>query len=330
LTPALAPDAVTGPEIAMEVRERCVCFGSPASLFGILSTPLGFAHDEAADRKAVLLLNSGAVHHIGPNRLYVALARYLARRGYAVLRMDIAGIGDSPPRRDAPENVVYSKHAMEDVSAALEFLQREAGVKEVYAVGLCSGAYNAFKAAVANLPLAGAILINPLTFFWKEGMSLEFSEHRIADDIQRYRTNAFRLDAWLKLLRGNVDLMQLSQVLLRHILAFTVAPLRSAARRWGIPLEDDLPSELRRIVRAGRQLHFIFADRDPGQELLNTLGGATVRRLCAESAIGIQTIANADHTFTDRAARAALVAALHDALAATPVRTPVFEPQHAL
>jgi alpha-beta hydrolase superfamily lysophospholipase len=329
LAPAVAPDAVTGPELAVEVQERSACFGSPASLFGIISSPQGSA-DDTADRKAVLLLNAGAVHHIGPNRLYVALARYLARRGYVVLRMDIAGIGDSPPRRDAPENVVYSKHALEDVRAAVEYLQREEGVKEVHAVGLCSGAYNAFKAAVANLPLAGAILVNPLTFFWKEGMSLEFAEHRIADDIQRYRTNAFRLEAWLKLLRGNVDLVQLSHVLLRRIRAFAVAPLRSVARTLGIPLQDDLPSELRRVVRAGRQLHFIFADRDPGQELLNTLAGATVRRLCAKGAIGIQNIAAADHTFTDRAARAALVAALNDMLAATPVRSSLFEqPQHA-
>ena len=329
LGPAVTPDAVTGPELAREVEERCVCFGSPATLFGILTSPRGGADDPAATRKAVLLLNAGAVHHIGPNRLYVALARYLARRGYVVLRMDISGIGDSPPRPDAPENVVYSNHALEDVRAALEYLQHDEDVTEVHAIGVCSGAYNAFKAAVANLPLAGAILVNPLTFFWKEGMSLEFSEHRIADDIQRYRTNAFRLDAWLKLLRGNVNLVELAQVLARRIRTSAVAPLRAVARKLGLPLVDDLPSELRRVVRGGRQLHFIFAERDPGQELLNSLAGPMVRRLAAKRAIGIKTIPDADHTFTDRGARAALVAALDDMLAASPVRPSLFEPQHA-
>jgi hypothetical protein len=203
-------------------------------------------------------------------------------------------------------------------------------VEQVHAVGLCSGAYNAFKAAVADMPLAGAILINPLTFFWKEGMSLEFAEHRIAVDIQRYRTNAFRLDSWLKLLRGKVDLLQLSQVLARRIRAIAVAPLRAVARRLGVVLQDDLPSELRHVVRGGRQLQFIFAERDPGQELLNTLGGSTVKRLSARGAIGIQVIDNADHTFTDRAARAALVAAIDDVLAADPLTTSPYEPEPAI
>ena len=45
----------------------------------------------------VVLLNAGIIHRIGPNRLYVQLARRLASRGHAVLRFDLAGIGDSEP-----------------------------------------------------------------------------------------------------------------------------------------------------------------------------------------------------------------------------------------
>jgi pimeloyl-ACP methyl ester carboxylesterase len=317
LAPAVAPDAITGPELAMEIQERSACFGSPASLFGIISSPRGSA-DDTADRRAVLLLNAGAVHHIGPNRLHVALSRYLARRGHVVLRMDVSGIGDSPPRRDAPENVVYSKHALEDVRAALDYLQREVGVTDVHAVGLCSGAYNAFKAAVAKLPLEGAILINPLTFFWKEGMSLqyEFTEHRVATDIMRYRANAFRLDSWLKLLNGNVDLRELSQVFARRMRTRALGPLRSVGRALGIPLSDDLPGELASVMRGGIRLHFIFAGRDPGRELLSSLGGAPARRLAAGDKLEVQIIAGADHTFTDRTTRAELVVAIDRVLTA--------------
>ena len=38
-------------------------------------------------------------------------------------------------------------------------------------------------AAAARLPLDGVVLINPLTFFWQEGMSLKYPEHRVAADI---------------------------------------------------------------------------------------------------------------------------------------------------
>src|SRR6202011_2523644 len=117
---------------------------------------------------------AGAVHHVGPNRLYVALARHLARLGHIVLRMDIAGIGDSPASAGEPDNVVYSSHALRDVSKAIEYLQRHWGAHELRAVGLCSGAYHALKAGVARLPLTGVVIINPLTFFWKKDMSLEY------------------------------------------------------------------------------------------------------------------------------------------------------------
>ena len=330
------PDPVTGPGPDVEVREHAVCFGNP-TLFGIVSAPSASARAAARAGEGVLLLNAGAVHRIGPNRLYVALARHLARHGYTVLRLDITGLGDSPARAGAAENVVYSQHALQDVRAALDYLRQEWGVTRVHATGLCSGAYNAFKAAVAHLPLAGAILINPLTFFWKEGMSLavtEYTEHRIANDMQRYRTNVLRLDSWLKLLRGGVNLVQLSRVLSRRLRSVALAPLRTVARTLGIALENDLPSELRSVVRAGIQLNFVFADRDPGRELLNTLGGSSARQLLDQGAIRVQTIAGADHTFTDRTARAQLVATVIELLTATGAAatetTPAAEPQHAV
>jgi pimeloyl-ACP methyl ester carboxylesterase len=264
--------------------------------------------------KAVLLLNSGAVHHIGPNRLHVALARHLAKRGYTVLRMDMAGLGDSTSRPGEPENVVYSRHALEDVRAGIEYLRNRWNVTDVRAVGLCSGAFNAFKAAVAGLPLTGVVLINPLTFSCTEGMSLKYPEHRVAADIMRYRTNAFRLAPWLKLLRGQVDLTELSLVLLRKTRALALTPLRAVARTLRIPQRNDLPTELNAIVGAGIRLNFVFAENDPGQELLSSLGGPTARRLRNRGAIGVQIVGGADHTFTDRAARAMLVAALDGAL----------------
>lgn len=308
-------DPTAGPAPNIPVKECVVQFGEPPTLFGIVTTAHRTAElDSSGDRKAVVLLNSGAVHHIGPSRLHVTLARHLARKGYTVLRMDIAGIGDSPPRPGEPDNVVYSRHALEDVRAAITYLRSTWNIDEVSAIGLCSGAYHSFKAAVAHLPLAAAILINPLTFFYKEGMSLRYPEYRIAADIMRYRTNAFRLEPWLKLLRGRVNLWELTQVLVRGAWRVASQFLRAAARTLRIPLRDDLPSELLSIVRAGIKLEFIFAEREPGLEMLANQGGAVARRLRKRGSLGLQTIAGADHTFTDGACRTMLVVALETAL----------------
>jgi len=315
LPPTEHHDEITGPAADVAVHEQAVRFGHSDALFGIVSEPHETTEAVLPGRgKAVLLLNSGAVHHIGPNRLYVAAARHLARQGYVVLRMDIAGLGDSPPRAGEAENIVYSRHALEDVREAIDYLRTGWKTVDVQAVGLCSGAYHAFKAAVAGLAVTGVVLINPLTFFWKDGMSLAFPEHRVAADIVRYRQNVFRLGPWLKMLRGQVNLWELSQVLVRRLWTLALQPLRSIARKLRIPLQDDLPSELNAIARMGIRLRFVFAEDDPGQELLSTLGGKVGRRLQERGSIAVETIGGADHTFTDRSRRTLLVAALDRAL----------------
>jgi alpha-beta hydrolase superfamily lysophospholipase len=317
--PVLGSGETDAPEHDIAVREQAVRFGNSGTLFGILSalqtppeTPLPGAG------KAILLLSSGATHHIGPNRLYVTIARHLAGLGYTVLRMDIAGIGDSPPRRDEPENLVYTLRANRDVIAGIEYLRSIWNIESVHAAGLCSGAYHAFKAAVARLRLNGVVLINPLTFFWKEGMSLAFPEYRVAADIKRYRRNIFQPQSWLKMLRGDVNLSELSHVLGRRLWGIARTPLRAVARTLRIPIPEDLPTELNNVVRAGIRMQFVFADHDPGHELLNTLGGRAFRRLHARGLIGVQTIEGADHTFTDRSRRVLLVAALERALSGSP------------
>src|SRR5262249_22375944 len=155
--------------------ETAIEFGDDTPLFGVVTSPAGGVIE--APTRAVLLLNSGAVTHVGPCRVYVTLARALARLGYVVLRMDISGLGESPTRPQATENLVYSPYAMQDIAAAIDYLQQTWDVGEIQAAGICSGAYHAFKAAVADMGLRRVVMINPLTFFWKEGMSLEYQEH---------------------------------------------------------------------------------------------------------------------------------------------------------
>ena len=152
------------------------------------------------------------------------------------------------------------------------------------------------------------MIVNPLTFFWKEGMSLAYPQHRVAADIARYRTNAFSLASWGKLMSGQVDLRQLGQA----CCGSTCAPrsrnrVRAAARAAGRPFPEDLPTELKQAAAAGIGLQFVFSDGDPGLELLRQGGGRSVRRMRTREALSIAVIPGADHTFTDLDARARLI-----------------------
>jgi hypothetical protein len=276
------------------VRESAELIDADGRLFGVLST----TDAPPASRKGLLLLNAGSVHHIGSNRLYVTLARRWAALGHAVLRVDISGIGDSRPRPGQPENIVYTDDASADIAAALGFLRRQPGVVEVHALGLCSGGYNAFKAAVAGVPLDGVVLINPLTFFFKPGMPLEAAPHLVAGEAARYTRRLQSLDAWKKLLRGDVHLQAMAKVMLRRVRNLARDHARTVARQAGIRLGDDLALELQTVTRRNVAVRFLFAAGDPGVTLLKTQGGPTVDKLRRQGQLAIDTIDGADHTFT--------------------------------
>jgi pimeloyl-ACP methyl ester carboxylesterase len=235
-----------------------------------------------------------------------------------VLRMDIGGTGDSGKRAGSLEQVVYSPAVVQDIAAAMEHIRRACGVEQFHAVGICSGAYHALKAASAGLPLESITLINPLTFSWHGGLSLEIPEHRVTADIARYRTNMFRPASWMKLLRGGVNLRHLTQVLLRRAKSYGSELVTLLGHLLRIPMRDDLGVELTRIAARGVDLRFVFATDEPGIELLHAKGGFALRRLRAEGRLRVHLIPGADHTFTDRQPREALLDFLADELGGPP------------
>jgi dienelactone hydrolase len=276
-------------------------------LFGITSRPAPGEGAPPVKRKGVLLLNAGAINHIGPNRVYVAAARHWAARGHVVVRADISGIGDSSPHPGERDNVVYTRHASADVTAALAYLRRQPEVGDCYIVGLCSGAYNAFKAAVKGQPVVGIIPINPFTFFWKEGMPLDFAPHKVVAETARYGQSIRRLESWKKLLRGQVKLDAAARVATGQLKSILSRQVREAARRLGRPLPDDLGSELESLADKGIDLTFLFASGEPGLGLLRSQGGSPFSRLHREGRLRIEIIDGPDHTFTPLWTHALLV-----------------------
>ena len=319
-------------EEGVPITETVKFLDSEKILLGILSAPAltparasdadrdsatpAAAASEAAEsrppRRAILLLNAGATHHVGPNRLYVTLARRWASLGQVVLRMDISGIGDSLPRPGETENTVYTSRAGEDILQAIRYLRERHAVTEFRAIGLCSGAYHAFKAAVGGAPLDAIVMINPLTFFWKEGMSLDepLPDGRVVSEARRYQKNAFRLQSWLKLARGGVNVGNVAQVMIRRTASVIKHRWRDFARLLHLPLPDDLASELESVAERRVGVLFVFAARDPGIELLKIQGGAAAKSLRDRNQVDMRVIDNADHTFTVRRARDRLISVL--------------------
>ena len=136
----------------MTTMENIAIFGS-RSCVGILSEPRALRQNVPA----VIILNAGLLHSVGPYRLHVSLARNLSDRGFYVLRFDLAGIGDSGPRSNA---LSERENALTDMQAAMDFVTTKTGISEFVFMGLCSGADHAHQIAVADLRVKGVVALD--------------------------------------------------------------------------------------------------------------------------------------------------------------------------
>lgn len=298
-------------EAPFPLHERPLSFGVAGMLFGILTTP----SCEEPCRRAVILLNSGADLHIGAGRMHVTLARRWAQKGYLVLRMDLAGIGDSATRTGRADDEVFPPAAIEDLRVAVELLRAQYQVSEVTLAGLCSGAYHALQGAIAGLPVNRILMVNPNNLAWKEGT--ELGDLQLADVVREVgRERPVSLHNLGRLLRGQIDVATVSLIYLRRARISIEALAREAARWLGVRLPRDLGWQLRDLVERGITVVFIFARGEPGLELLRIQGGAALERL--GSRFRVHIIDSADHTFTQSGARARLEDVLSDELPVPP------------
>jgi pimeloyl-ACP methyl ester carboxylesterase len=144
---------------ARAASEEPLQFGDGGRLFGILTLPQrGVAG--AQSTPVFVFLNAGVLHRVGPLRMYVRLARELARQGFASLRVDLSGVGDSPPRPGSS----YRDQVAADFAAIEKALEARMGCQEIIVIGLCSAADNAMRLAPRHARIRGMVLFDPMCF----------------------------------------------------------------------------------------------------------------------------------------------------------------------
>jgi hypothetical protein len=161
------------------------------------------------------------------------------------------------------------------------------------------------RAAVAGLPVTRILMVNPQNYFWRPGESLQGVQlAEVVHNPGLYRERVFSLDAWKRMLTGQVNIQRIVKIYLQRPLLEAESTLRDIARRLHIRLPNDLGSELEGIVARGVRLVFVFARGEPGLELLRVQAGNSVKRLAARCHIHI--LESGDHVFTRRGPRAVM------------------------
>ncbi len=278
------------------VLEEALSFGDGNRLFGILTE----RERPSGGRTAVVFLNAGANHRVGPNRLYVSLARDLAARGYPAFRFDVGGLGDGMAAPGRMENEVYSKDSVADVQAAMTFLTSIRGVQRFVLVGICSGGFLAFHTAAEDTRVAGQIVINPQTFEWKRGDTLKLSVKKGYKSTRYYLQALTRPSVWMLALRGKLDVRGVASALRGRSVARAAVRLRGLAARWcGLP---EPRTEIARVFRAvsdrGVQSLLVFSANDGGLDMIERHLGDGANSMQEYANFRLEIVDGADHTFT--------------------------------
>ncbi|MCU1338402.1 MAG: hypothetical protein JWO19_3983 [Bryobacterales bacterium] len=253
---------------------------SSDSIFGILSEPLRKTqHAEWC----VLFLNAGAVRHTGPNRMWVEAARRWATQGVASLRLDLTCTGESDGEYTLGTENLYQDQLVDQIETAMDSLRARLGVRRFAAVGLCSGAFWAFHAAVRRPDLRAAILLNPRLFFWDP----EVDRRRL---LRRTVKGLTEWADWRRLARGEVPIESIKQVA-RMALDRVQAP--DARGPLQIPPEA-MAEAWAAIERSQSRVTLIFTEGEP---LLREMEEEGQMPPETSTRVRCVRVANAGHTF---------------------------------
>jgi pimeloyl-ACP methyl ester carboxylesterase len=267
--------------------EDAVVFGPGRRLVGIATSPAksgGGALDTG-----VILFNAGVVHRVGPNRLYVTLARRLSEFGFAVLRFDHSGIGDSLPRHD---DLSFEQSSVAEGLDAMNWLAAEHGCDKFVLIGLCSGTLTAFKAAqadprVVSLVLLTALLQDPSTV--TDEVVAEAANRRVARSYLVEK--AGRANAWHRLMTGRANYRNAWRTLRR----LASAPFQSRPIDGGTAA---ILTQLERLLARGVSVLFLFAEPTTVLEYFRMTLEPRLSELRKHGRIDTAILTQADHTFT--------------------------------
>ena len=269
------------------MKETTLLTGRSRSLGAVLSHPP--AGGLGLPPPAVLLLNAGLQHHVGPHSLYVRLARELAELGFLAVRFDFSGLGDSPARTDTASpresHLLEAREVMDDIAARY-------GCTAFASLGICSGARESLSLALLDARVCGALLVNP-TEHLHDNTDLELTASLLPRALRRHYLrlafrSSFRGKVWLQALRGDFD-----RDLLRQAVRGLVRPSAPGAASPELHPSTRLALDrLQALRQRGVIVQHVFSEGDSAVDYFHLVLGAHA------SEVPYVLVRGANHTFT--------------------------------
>lgn len=274
------------------MTEKAVLVGETRSLVGILTEPQAAAPPSSP---AIILLNAGLVHRVGPNRLYVKIARRLASAGFVVLRFDLSGIGDSKPRTGG---LPFEDGVVRDVRDAMDFLTGTRRAGPFILMGLCAGADRALRIACGDERVTGLALMDPY--------ALPTPDYYF----YRYVRRLFNLQSWRRFITGNSRLWNI----LRGVAERALRPRGAETSNAGgaASSKERIIAGLRTLARRRVEMFFIYSGDGPAYYNYRVRLKPDMDALDFDGKLSLSLLEDSDHTFTLLESQEWLVDRVHD------------------
>lgn len=278
----------TPPEAGAQDAEIPVTFSCGEDrLGGVIHRSVG-----AGQRGVVIVVAGGPQYRAGAHRQFVSLARKLAGKGFAVLRFDLRGMGDS-----SGEYLGFEA-SEPDIRAAVDaLLAHQPQIRNVVLLGECESASGILFYAWRDPRVKGAVLVNP----WvrtEEGQAQVIIKHYYLD---RIRSKEF----WQLVRRGQFDVWA-SLISMVDVVRAYFRGRKLMARSDSSTAQDDiseLPLPLKTAVGLSRfrgQVLLLMSGRDYIAREFDEVTAASKawEGLLLDPRITRRDIEGADHTFS--------------------------------
>jgi pimeloyl-ACP methyl ester carboxylesterase len=275
-------------------------FGPDGGLFGVLCQPSRIV---ARSSLVMVIVNTGIDPHYGPGRFSVMLARDMAKVGIASLRIDFHGLGDSCSIIGQFNKSFYDLDRTNDIISAIDKLQ-SLGFTQFGVLGVCSGAFHAFHAALSEVRITFLVSVNQSFFRWRKGDKLEDHMASNPKSLYFYWGRVKDSDFWMRLLKRQLSIMdvvhKMRRKLLRPLKIF-FAPLLSRSTWLN---SDTFPKEaMNSLSKRGVKSLFLLSAKDSTFSALEDHFGQGGRGLSKFRHMSVQTILSSDHSLSRRTMR---------------------------
>ena len=251
-------------------------------------------------KKGVVIVVGGPQTRVGSHRLFVHLARALAKQGIVVFRFDYSGAGDSEG------SVSTFTEIQGDIHAAMQtFQQRHSEITELTLWGLCDAA-SAILLYLNDFPQQANIkhlfLVNP----WVRQAQTEAKAYLRSYYIKRFFSQNF----WHKLFSGKVKAKS----------AFSeIQDFRQQSQKSNdIDTQDNFVTKmLQGLTQFTGKCDILLSGNDltANEFKLLVKSNKHWREVLARDIIHLKTINQADHTFSQRDKKSQLIKLVCKALA---------------